>query len=403
MPEDSDLELLTRRRPPRRNITFPLFNDLPKDIRLNIYDRVFPPRLVYFCNRSLSRYNSPYVGLDIEPLGPPAVAQTCRETWHFARTRYLIIAYRIAQTRITNAPMEPTRVRNTWFNPRVDVLCLEFPWHDLAFREGIRLCDKKKESGEREVTNATAYSEIVHALRPFSQHAETVVVRPSPRVNTIQAYDFFPYADGDIFPRLKTVLIAVQAMNFDTRIHYQYMTDEPAPKYSVRVLDAYTTALRQQLDEQTCYLNPKRSRNLCRENKKRAKKRRAQARWCAPSPPPGSVSLARLNRRLDQDQVATFDAVNMWLRAAHYLRVEYAVGENGDRVYNSYRDWHWKDDDDPELDVEMEAAKKAGGLPVFKPVVLVHKAPLYEYPDEDPYRTAKSTREGWGMWGPVRE
>lgn len=213
----------------------------------------------------------------------------------------------------------------------------------------------------------TAYSEIVRALLPFAELAETVVVRPSLDMPVFAVHDFFPYADNTVFPKLRTILTTVQWLQWDNTAR----PNEPRPKWSVRLLDVYTGNLKEQIAAEFGDLNPRRSKELAKKSKKLAKKRKA--RWNAAEP------TDRETRFQDQDTLSKYAVVDMWLGAARYLRKEFTLLEDGYRLYSDYCDWYcdsYCDEENEWMDIELTEAKSAGSLPQFEPVAMVHKAPL---------------------------
>ncbi|KAI1409922.1 hypothetical protein F5Y13DRAFT_181770 [Hypoxylon sp. FL1857] len=362
---------------------FSPFKHLPKELRLKVYEHAFQRRVLRFCEKRLPDH----MFLAIEPLGPPAIAQICREAWEFARIYYRQLTYHPAKIRamfpgkIASQPPKPT-----WFNPGVDVICINLPWHDLTYNlqsldeglrwHGIYLYNPQRnlqpdDEDLQAMAGKAAYSEIVRALLPFATLAETVVVRPSLNTGWFCANDFFPYADDSVFPRLRTVLVTVQRLEWDES-GVAATPSGPPPKWSVRVLDVYTTDLESQVEVEFGSPNSARSEELVREVNRLSEKR--EPRWNERQPL-GDAGPANFHRSQFQDVLTKYDAENMWVRAAHYLRKEFTLLENDDRVYNDFRLWHWKDGN-PELDAEMAEVKRTGVLPQFKPVAMVHKAPL---------------------------
>jgi hypothetical protein len=117
--------------------TFPQLTTLTKELRFQIYRHAFPRPVLRFREKWLPGH----MGLVIEPLGPHAVAQTCRKAWEFAETEYRWLTYHAARIRAiaTDArALESPPPRPTWFHPGVDVLCINLPWHSIVFcRHGV--------------------------------------------------------------------------------------------------------------------------------------------------------------------------------------------------------------------------------------------------------------------------
>lgn len=116
--------------------TFTLFSDLPRDLRLHVYELAFPRRVLRFCEKWLPGH----IGLVIEALGPPLIAQTCREAWDFSLVHYRRLPFNAGKLRDAGSderPIESPPPKNTWFNPRVDVVCIGAKWHDIAYREMV--------------------------------------------------------------------------------------------------------------------------------------------------------------------------------------------------------------------------------------------------------------------------
>ncbi|KAI2465529.1 hypothetical protein F4781DRAFT_408905 [Annulohypoxylon bovei var. microspora] len=218
-----------------------------------------------------------------------------------------------------------------------------------------------------------AYSEIVRALLPFAELTETIAARPSPparrstRITSRFTTSFPTYADNIVFPRLSTVLVTVQRLEWDNTGTLP-PPSEPRPLWSVRLLDIYTHGLHEQLKVEFGDLDLTRSRRLMHESKQRAKTRRLV--W------ESEDEMILLATAQDQEFLSKLDAVTMWLRASHYLRKEFTGLESGDRIYLDYRDLYYKVMYDKALHTEMAEVRSTGALPLFNPVVRVHKAPL---------------------------
>ncbi|KAH8893544.1 hypothetical protein GQ53DRAFT_745076 [Thozetella sp. PMI_491] len=362
---------------------FPQFANLPKELRIQIYDNAFPRRVLRFCSKWLDDYS--YERLRIEPLGPPLVAQVCSEAWEFAGTRYRRIAYHEAKIRATKRDdqsiLAVQPVRTTWFNPGLDVLCINATWHDIAYGAYSGTPTVYNPDKDLHAVNTVAelcatggsaiYSEIVRSLLPIARLAETVVVRPSLNTSVFRSHDFFPYADPSVFPRLKTVLVTVQRLEWDNT---GLLPIPPLkPKWSVRLLDPAISEsqTKDQLEAENLGVKYNWAQRLIQEIMHEAQQHIAV--WEAEEPL--DPSAGNRNIAQEQDKLSKCDAVNLWLRAADYLQYEFTLQENQDRIYHSYREVVNRAQN-PRLDAKMAKTRETGGLPQFKPVVMVHKAPI---------------------------
>ncbi|KAI0839531.1 hypothetical protein F5Y06DRAFT_24271 [Hypoxylon sp. FL0890] len=78
----------------------------------------------------------------MEPLGPPPITQTCHEAWEFARIHDQRLTYHAAKIpALSPGSIAPLPPACTWFNPGVDVICINEPWRNMAYdlREPCRL------------------------------------------------------------------------------------------------------------------------------------------------------------------------------------------------------------------------------------------------------------------------
>ncbi|RYP67438.1 hypothetical protein DL769_005770 [Monosporascus sp. CRB-8-3] len=126
---------------------------------------------------------------------------------------------------------------------------------------------------------------MVRTLLAFAELAENGVVHPSVDSYRFTTHDFFPYADENVFPRLSVVMVMVQELELDDS-GLSPSANEPWPKWSLRLLDAYTPT--------------------SRSSKSLAEKR--NARWDAKEPQgrAGGLNCAR-----PQDMLSKFDTANM--------------------------------------------------------------------------------------------
>lgn len=147
---------------------------------------------------------------------------------------------------------------------------------------------------------------------------------------------------------------------------------DPLPKWSVRVLDAYSPAFAQQADSEFGQLDPARLLKLLRASKRQA--RIGRTSWDLEQPRDRGVEVSGIMP--DPDKLSRLDFVNMWLRAAYFLRKGYTTSELGDGQYLDYRRWFGYEQRDPEADAAMEEWRNDGTLPHFEPALVVHKAPL---------------------------
>lgn len=113
-----------------------------------------------------------------------------------------------------------------------------------------------------------------------------------------------------------------------------------------------------------------------------------KATWEAEEPE-GGRGAARRNFARDREVLARFDAVNMWLRTAYFLRGGYFFfkegDQEGDRIYRDFRYWHKvlarqepaaASETLDAVDAEIAEAKRTGKMPRFEPVAMVTRAPL---------------------------
>jgi hypothetical protein len=77
----------------------------------------------------------------------------------------------------------------------------------------------------------------------------------------------------------------------------------------------------------------------------------------------------------EQAGLSKLDAVRMWVQAANYLRREFDIVEDGDRLYHDYYDWYQRLES-LERNTDSVKLESAGRLPLFEPVAMVYKAPL---------------------------
>lgn len=161
---------------------FTLFRNLPKELRFRVYELAFPRRVLHFCQHELI----------VKPLGPPVIAQACREAWEFAKAQYRCLTYRAPKPPEHTFVDLPTTWRppqQTWFNPRVDVLCIDSEYNDVVYHYDPRdVSDIVSKGGiaqiETYVSNAnvqgleepSTYLKLVHSILPFAKIAEAVVV-----------------------------------------------------------------------------------------------------------------------------------------------------------------------------------------------------------------------------------
>lgn len=348
--------------------------------------------MLRFCEKWLPGH----IGLVMEHLGPPAIAQTCCKAWVFAETQYQPLTHHAVKIRpilTDDRPLASPPPQPPWFHPAIDVLCVNLPWYDVFFKGGGSGYVRRPRHGagrdqaDREwdpdpprdlhafggrrddldpPRGASAYSEIVRALRPFAARAETVAVRPSLVTGIVAAYDFFPYADDAVFPRLRTVLVTAQRLEWDDSGRLP-PRGAPRPKWSVRLLDAFAPDLARQVHAEFGRLDPARSARLVRHSTALTEK--GEAVWNAER----TDEDAGTGRR--QDELSRSDAVHLWLRAAQFLRHEFDTLEDGDRIYHNSYCWYWNRKDE-KLDADIGKVMSTGGLPLLEPVAMVHKAPL---------------------------
>ncbi|OTA98985.1 hypothetical protein M426DRAFT_97038 [Hypoxylon sp. CI-4A] len=72
-----------------QTVAFPIFGKLPKELRFLVYEHAFPRRVLRF---HLQLHYGNHVTM-VDPLGPPPIAQTCREAWMFASVQYRKFKY----------------------------------------------------------------------------------------------------------------------------------------------------------------------------------------------------------------------------------------------------------------------------------------------------------------------
>lgn len=238
-------------------------------------------------------------------------------------------------------------------------------------KHGIRLYNPGRslepDDTDLDKTGKMAYAEIVRALRPFAELAETAVVSPSRHSDDhFIAYDFFPYADNSIFPNLKTILVAARSLQMD----YNKLLPPPTPprhRWLVGLLDGNASNLDEHVIEQFGDLDPRWIKDFAEDIRELAKERNAT--WDPIKPRRGDMAPIRRQHKLSK-----FGAAQMWLKAARYLRNEFTVTENGDRVYASFHGCYFED---KWTGAELTEAERTEGLPRFEPVVMVHRLPLF--------------------------
>lgn len=197
----------------------------------------------------------------------------------------------------------------------------------------------------------------------------------------ISHHDFFPYADNTVFPKLKTVLVTVHQTEWDnTRLGPP--PGSPVPKWSVRVLDVYSPSLAEQVDVEFGHVKDPPDWKLLREGGRSATilkeiqvlVKKGLSVW--ESEEPQDFVPGVMERLPNQDELSKVGATNMWLQATRYLRTKYRILEDGDREYMDYRSCFWQKQSKEESYKELEWRRNYGKLPVFCPVIMVHKAPL---------------------------
>lgn len=126
---------------------FSPFGRLPQELRFQVYELAFPRRVLRFHPKWLP---GEHQALLLDPPGPPAIAQACREAWAFAAasgsgfgSRYWRLTYRPAEIRAMMSWSDGVGGRGrsrsarrprtpTWFHPAVDVLYADVPWNDVV-------------------------------------------------------------------------------------------------------------------------------------------------------------------------------------------------------------------------------------------------------------------------------
>ncbi|KAI1094471.1 hypothetical protein F5B19DRAFT_444641 [Rostrohypoxylon terebratum] len=377
--------------------TFPRFRDLPFELRCQIYELTFPRRILIFREEELIDH----VRLAIYPLGPPVIAQTCREAWEFAKLKYRIIPYHAAKLRLISVDSPPaTPPTPTWFNPAVDAIFADFDRlsilkdHNAVYNpQRIMYPDGDEEAWKRQ--DAT-YSEIVRSLLPFAKLVETVIIRTS-YLDQVEAHEFIPFADSETFPRIKTVLISVSEYIWDVSspqrpeesdqdIRRQLQSLDPLPQWSVRLFTSKNFEPNEKIEAEFGNLNLIKSKVLITENESfMGTSYETPFEVCGgdgKSPFDSSVEFSPWAPLLRGCIYSSFTRTTLrynipdtWMTAGWYLRGCFQVSAAGDRVYSRY-DIEQSGITPTQSSAEISRLKNNGPLPQFRPIAMISRRPM---------------------------
>ncbi|KAI1448509.1 hypothetical protein F5Y02DRAFT_431307 [Annulohypoxylon stygium] len=362
--------------------TFPRFRNLPVELRYRIYELAFPRRILTFHELLMVDH----MGLAIYPLGPPAIAQECHEAWEFAKLKYRKIPYYAAKIR--PLPQGPLAIispppTSTWFNPALDAMYVAFRRY-FTLRDGNAVYNPQRimypdGDGEAFKGQDATYSEIVRSLLPFAKLVETAIVDPVDE-ERMEAHEFFPFADNEVFPRIKTVLTRVMRYRweinwpprpprpketlFDRSIDWSpHFVDLP-PEWSAREYFSEDFESNEKIKAELGDLDLISSMVLISE-----KEWLLQRQFQVCGGDDNSPVECRFANLLHEGY---HHLPSTWMTAAYYLRKCFTVSVTGDRVYSRYDFRKSVPDFDYErARVEVPRLKNGVPVPEFRTIAII--------------------------------